>query len=69
MAVTKDGRESRFFETWGLAADYLQARGVYSGEGGVIGLAAARAGWAVDYAAATLIGAGIRHEGGGPKET
>jgi hypothetical protein len=69
VAITKDGRESRFFEAWGVAADYLQTRGVYSGEGGVIGLAAACAGWTVDYEVASRIGAGIRHEGGGPKST
>jgi len=68
VAVTKDGRESRFFEAWSLAADYLQARGIYSGEGGVIGLAAAYAGGSVDYEALTRIAASIQHEGGGPKE-
>ena len=67
VAVTKDGRESRFFAAWALAADFLQARGVYSGEGGVIGLAAAYAGWSVDYEALTGIAASIQHEGGGPK--
>ena len=69
VAVTRDGRESRFFEAWGSAADFLQARGVYSGEGGVIGLAAAYAGWSVDYDALTNISASIQHEGGGPKVT
>jgi hypothetical protein len=67
IAVTKDGLENRFFATWALAADFLQARGVYSGEGGVIGLAAAHAGWSVDYEALTDIAASIQHEGGGPK--
>lgn len=68
VAVTKDGRESRFFEAWSVGADFLQSRGVYSGEGGVIGLAAARAGWSVDYEALSTIGALIQHEGGGPKK-
>jgi hypothetical protein len=67
VTVTKDGRESRFFEAWSMAAEFLQARNFYSGEGGVIGLAAAYAGWTVDYQALTRIGASIRHEGGGPK--
>ena len=67
LAVTKDGRESSFFEAWTLAANFLQGRGVYSGEGGVVGLAALRAGWRVDYEALTSIGAAVRHEGGGPK--
>jgi hypothetical protein len=67
MAVTRDGRESAFFAAWGRAAEYLQARRVYSGEGGVIGLAAACAGWPVDYAALVAVAASMRHEGGGPK--
>lgn len=67
IAVTKDGRESRFFEAWSIGADFLQSRGVYSGEGGVIGLAAAYAGWSVDYEALSSIAASIQHEGGGPK--
>jgi hypothetical protein len=68
IAVTRDGREGRFFETWGAAAAFMQARGVFSGEGGVIGLAAACAGWAVDYAAIEPVLAATRHEGGGPKD-
>jgi hypothetical protein len=68
IAVTRDGNESRFFSAWSLGADFLQARGVYSGEGGVIGLAAACAGWRVDYEALTDLGASIQHESGGPKE-
>jgi hypothetical protein len=68
VAVTKDGRESRFFHAWSFAADFLQARGIYSGEGGVIGVAAAYAGWGVDFEALSTLDASIQHEGGGPKE-
>jgi hypothetical protein len=67
-AVTKDGREDRFFAAWGLAADFLQRRGVYSGEGGVMGLAAACVGWPIDYETLAPLGALIQHEGGGPKQ-
>ncbi len=67
MAATKDGREDAFFAAWGRAAEFLQARGVYSGEGGVVGIAAAQAGWTVDYEALTCIAAAIEHEGEGPK--
>ena len=67
MGVTKDGRESVFFDTWGRAAEFLQSREVYSGEGGVIGLAAACAGWNVNYDHIIEISASISHEGGGPK--
>ena len=68
IAVTSDGNEASFFETWERGANFLQSRGVYSGEGGVIGLAAAYAGWNVDYKALTSIAASIQHEGGGPKK-
>jgi hypothetical protein len=67
VAVTADGGEGRFFEAWDRAARYLQERGVYSGEGGVIGLAAAYAGWGVDYEALHELAAAFDHEGGGPK--
>lgn len=67
MAVTRDGRESEFFTAWGRAAHFLQSREVYSGEGGVVGLAAAVAGWTVDFQALTQIGSAIQHEGEGPK--
>ena len=67
FAVTKDGQESAFFAAWERAAAFLQARSVSSGEGGVIGLAAACAGWTVDYEALTGIAGSIQHEGGGPK--
>lgn len=69
VAVTKDGRESLFFEAWATAADFLQSRGVYTGEGGVIGLAAACAGWDVSYDALADVASRVRHEGGGPKES
>lgn len=65
-AVTRDGREDRFFAAWDLAADFLQGMSLYSGEGGVMGLAAAHAGWAVDYQALATIADRVRHHGGGP---
>lgn len=68
-AVTRDGNEDRFFSAWERAAGVLQREGVYSGEGGVMGLAAAYAGWTVDYEALSPIFSLIRHEGGGPKGT
>lgn len=67
VAVTRDGNEHRFFAAWGRGADLLQGLGVYSGEGGVIGLAAACAGWTPDYEALERIAPWIQHEGGGPK--
>jgi hypothetical protein len=67
FAVTADGNEGRFFESWGAAADHLQARHVFSGEGGVIGLAAAAAGWTVDYSALADVAAAVHHEAGGPR--
>ncbi len=67
LAVTRDGRESLFFEAWAKAAEFLQGREVFSGEGGVIGLAAEYAGWRVDFTAILDLAAAIEHEGGGPK--
>jgi hypothetical protein len=66
-ARAKDKRESRFFEAWSFAAEFLQAREVYSGEGGVIGIAAAYAGWKVNFKALRKLDAATQHEGGGPK--
>lgn len=68
FAVTRDGgREARFFEAWGRAAAWLQEREVFSGEGGVLGLAAACAGWSLDYWALAGMAFVLRHEAGGPK--
>jgi len=69
LAVTRGKSTSEFFETWSTAADFLQARGVYSGEGGVIGVAAAHVGWNIDYDSLKKFGDSILHEGGGPKKT
>lgn len=67
-AVRKDGAEGRFLDAWGRAADFMQARGVFSGEGGVMGLAAACAGWTPDEEALAVMGVSVWHEGGGPKD-
>ena len=69
IAITKNGRESLFFEAWAEGAEFLQARDVYSGEGGVIGLAAAYAGWEVDFDVLRPLASIIQHEAGGPKTT
>lgn len=67
FAITKDGNEGRFFEAWGRGAELLQSDGVFSGEGGLIGLAAVCAGWTVDYETMGKLSRAMRHEGGGPK--
>jgi hypothetical protein len=68
-AVTRDGREAAFFEAWDRGARFMQARAMFSGEGGVMGLAAAIAGWpVVDDPRLTAWAAAMVHEGGGPKE-
>jgi len=68
IAVTRGDSTSEFFDAWSKGAEFLQTRGVYSGEGGVIGLAAAHVGWKVDYDALQRFADSIQHEGGGPKE-
>lgn len=67
-AVTKDGNESQFFWAWDRAVDFLHRQGMYSGEGGVMGLAAAYAGWKINYELLAHLGSLIQHEGGGPKD-
>lgn len=67
VAITKDGNESVFFDLWDRSAAFMQARDVFSGEGGVIGLAAHITGWSVDYESLLALGATVRHDGGGPK--
>jgi hypothetical protein len=68
-AVTKDGNEDRFFTAWERAATFMQQQGVFSGEGGVMGLAAAYAAWSTDYDVLQSFVPFIQHEGGGPKES
>jgi hypothetical protein len=67
FAVTKDGNENKFLDAWARGAEFLQRKGLFTGEGGVIGLAALYAGWTVDYKALKKLDAARRHEGGGPK--
>ena len=67
FAVTRDGNESKFFDTWERGAKFLHERSIFSGEGGVIGLGAVCAGWTVDYTTLTKLVAATKHEGGGPK--
>ena len=67
FAVTNDGNESKFFDAWARGAGFLQSKDVWTGEGGVIGLAAAYAGWTVNYKQLTKLAAATRHEGQGPK--
>ena len=69
FAVTKDGNESKFFEAWDYAAEFLQSKNLFSGEGGVIGLAAVYAGWKVNYNTLSKLAATTRHEGLGPKSS
>lgn len=67
FAVTKDGNESKFLEAWARGAEFLKGKGLLTGEGGVIGLAAAYAGWTVDYNSLDKLAALTLHEGHGPK--
>jgi hypothetical protein len=67
FAITKDGNEGKFFEAWERGAELLQREGLFTGEGGVIGLAAVCAGWTVDYQTLGKLARKLQHEGGGPK--
>jgi len=68
FAVTKDGNETRFFEAWARGAEILNSHNLFSGEGGVIGIAAEYAGWSVDYDSLDRLAASTVHEGQGPKQ-
>jgi hypothetical protein len=66
-AVTRqDGRETRFFDAWGRSASFMEGRDVLTGEGGVMGLAAAYAGLTVDHAALTDVALAIIQGRGAP---
>ena len=67
--VAKDGRESSFFEAWDRAVHFMQSREVYSGEGGVMGLAALSAGWTVNYDALRHVPGSIHQENCGPRNS
>ncbi|HEU4835508.1 MAG TPA: hypothetical protein VFS90_13860 [Pyrinomonadaceae bacterium] len=67
FAITKDGNEKKFFEVWERGAEFLSDEGFFTGEGGVIGLAALCVGWTVDYKTMGKLAGAMRHEGGGPK--
>jgi hypothetical protein len=67
FAVTRDGNESKFMDAWSRSAEFLEGRGMFTGEGGVIGLAAMCAGWTVDYDTLSKLASRTRHEGHGPK--
>lgn len=67
IAVTRNTQTPRFFEVWGQAAKWMQENGLFSGEGGAIGLAAFCAGWTVDWQGLSPLWAQVQHESGGPK--
>ena len=68
LAITKDGREQLFIEIWGKCAEFLQAREVFSGEGGVIGISAAISGWQINFQDLRPLEEVLVHESGGPKK-
>lgn len=47
--VTKNqGKENEFLNFWALMSTYLELKGMHSGEGSIMGLAAAKVGWDVE---------------------
>ncbi|HAC63343.1 MAG TPA: hypothetical protein DCF68_07320 [Cyanothece sp. UBA12306] len=48
LIVAQDGgKEKEFIKLWGLIATYAELKGIYSGQGNLMGLAAAKIGWEV----------------------
>lgn len=44
--ITRDGgKEKEFFRLWGNIARYVELKGMYGGDGNLMGLAAAKVGW------------------------
>ncbi|MBK8501983.1 MAG: hypothetical protein IPL46_07140 [Saprospiraceae bacterium] len=68
ISITRDGKECSFFDIWDRSAKFMQNLNVFSGEGGVLGLSAAIAGWTINYESLQPINALLKHESGGPKE-
>ncbi len=68
LAVRRDDRSADFVAAWGAAAGYLQGRGLFSGEGGVIGIAAALVGWEPSFTALDVLGESVQHERGGVRD-
>ncbi|HBE17923.1 MAG TPA: hypothetical protein DEG17_17660 [Cyanobacteria bacterium UBA11149] len=49
--ISRDnGKEIEFLKQWGKIGNYLELKGIHSGEGNSIGLAAAKIGWTVNHA-------------------
>jgi len=47
--VSRDsGKEKEFIKVWGTLANYLELQGIHSGDGNLMGLAAAKVGWTVN---------------------
>jgi hypothetical protein len=47
--ITRDeGKEQDFLKIWSKLATYSELRGMYSGEGSIMGLAATKVGWQID---------------------
>lgn len=47
IVVRDDGRELDFFNYWKMIGRYLELKGIHSGEGNAMGLAAAKVGWSI----------------------
>ncbi|MFB2920568.1 hypothetical protein [Aerosakkonema funiforme] len=45
IVVRDNGREKEFIKIWGIIGSYLELKGMHSGEGNAMGLAAAKMGW------------------------
>ena len=67
LSFTEHPAEEQFFALWGKAADFMQKRGIFTGEGGVIGLAAIASGVDVDFESLAKLACLVEHEGGGAK--
>lgn len=49
LASRQQGKEQQFFQLWQSMAYYFENLGIYNGEGNIIGLAAAKSGFNLDF--------------------
>ncbi|MBW4630377.1 MAG: hypothetical protein KME30_00300 [Iphinoe sp. HA4291-MV1] len=62
FVITRDeGREKEFYKYWGIIGRYLELKGIHSGEGNAMGLAAAQVGWSVKKEGWQEIRQAIKH--------
>ncbi|NER01469.1 MAG: hypothetical protein F6K17_01900 [Okeania sp. SIO3C4] len=61
IIVRDNGKEIEFLETWGKVSRYAELKGMHSGEGSLMGLAATKVGWVINSEAWEKISGVTQH--------